>query len=86
MAIRGASFTLHGPRLFGSGFDRDDLSAIIVAALRAQIMRPLQLAAIRALLECLDRQRMMAAAHVPPRRRGFSLGDGHVGTCSIRSK
>jgi hypothetical protein len=49
----------------------------------AQIVRPLEFAAIRAFLERFDAQRMMAAAHVPPGRRGFSFGDGHLGTCSI---
>ena len=64
-----------------SGLGRDDLAAVIVAAGRAQVVRQLQLAAIRAFLEARRLQRMMAAAHVALRRRSFSLGDGHCGTC-----
>jgi hypothetical protein len=51
-----------------------------MAACRAHIVRQLELAAIGALLEARGRQRMMAAAHIPLRRRGFSLGDSHCGT------
>jgi hypothetical protein len=54
-----------------------------MAAGRAQIVRQLQFAAIRAFLK-LDRlQRMMAAAQVPLRRRGVSLRDSHCGTFDI---
>jgi hypothetical protein len=48
----------------------------------AQIVGLLELAAIRAILERSDRQRMMAAAHVPLGRRGFSFWDCHLGTYS----
>jgi hypothetical protein len=51
-----------------------------MAASRAQVVRKLQLAAVGAFLEALGLQRVMAAAHVPLRRRGFSLGDSHCGT------
>jgi hypothetical protein len=51
-----------------------------MAASRAQVVRQLELAAIGAFLEGRGRQRMMAAAHIPLRRRGFSLGDSHCGT------
>jgi hypothetical protein len=54
-----------------------------MAACRAQIVRQLQLAAIRALLERRRLQRVVAAAHVPLRRRGFSLRDSHCGTFEI---
>jgi uncharacterized membrane protein YecN with MAPEG domain len=43
-------------------------------------VRQLQFAAVRAFLERGRLQRVMAAAHVPLRRRGFSLGDSHCGT------
>jgi hypothetical protein len=51
-----------------------------MAACGAHIVRQLQLAAIGAFLEAFRSQRMMAATHVPLRRRGFSLGDSHCGT------
>jgi hypothetical protein len=67
---------LNGPR---STFDRDDLTAIIMAARRAEIVRTLELAAIRALLERLDRERIVRAAHATAGGRGFLLGNGHCG-------
>jgi hypothetical protein len=57
-----------------------------MAAGGAHVVGQLQLAAIRAFLELLGLERMMAAAHVPLRRRGFSLGDSHSGTCVISKK
>jgi hypothetical protein len=51
-----------------------------MAASRAHVVRELQLTAVGAFLECCGLQRMMAATHVPLRRRGFSLGDSHCGT------
>ena len=36
--------------------------------------------------ELRGRQRMVAAAHVAPRGRGLSLGNGHVGTCAVDQK
>jgi hypothetical protein len=66
-----------------SGLGRDDFAAVIVAASRAQIVRQLQFAAIRAFLELGQRQRVMAAAHVPLGRRGFSLRDSHCGTFDV---
>src|SRR5262245_52296886 len=77
MAIRGPPVIVR-PSLLGLG--RADLAAVIVAAGRAQIVRKLQFAAIGAFLELGRGQRMMAAAHVPLRRRGFSLWDSHCGT------
>jgi len=46
-------------------------------------VRQLEFAAIRAFLELGGLQRMVAAAHVPFRRRSFSLGDSHCGTFEI---
>jgi hypothetical protein len=43
-------------------------------------VRQLEFAAIGAFLELGRLQRMVAAAHVPLGRRGFSLGDSHCGT------
>jgi hypothetical protein len=45
----------------------------------------LEFAAVRAFLELGGLQRMMAAAHVPLRRRGFSLWDSHCGTFECKS-
>jgi hypothetical protein len=64
-------------------FVRPNFTPIIMAAFGAQIVRQLELAAIRAFLIVDRLQRMMAAAHVALRRRCFSFGDGHPGTCSI---
>jgi DNA-binding response OmpR family regulator len=54
-----------------------------MAAGRAHMVRALQLAAVRAFLKGFDLQRIMATTHAALRRRGFSLGDSHLGTCSI---
>src|SRR5438270_5635189 len=56
----------------------DDLAAVIMAAGAAHIVRQLEFAAIRALLERGRLQRMVAAAHVPLRRRSFSFRDSHA--------
>jgi hypothetical protein len=66
-----------------SGLYGKNFTAIIMAASAAQIVRTLQFAAIRAFLKRRDAQRVVATTHVALRGRGFSLGDGHVGTCSI---
>jgi len=78
-----ASIAMRGPPFMGKaslGLGRDDFAAVIVAASAAHVVRQLQFAAVRALLELGRLERMMAAAHVPLRRRGFSLGDSHCGT------
>ncbi len=54
-----------------------------MAAGGAQIVRQAKLAAIRAFLIVDRLQGIMAATHVALRRRSFSLGDGHPGTCSV---
>jgi hypothetical protein len=46
----------------------------------------LQLATIGAFLEGFGLQRIMATTHAALGRRGFSLGDSHLGTCSISNK
>jgi len=56
---------------------RDNLTAIVVAAGRADVVRALQLAAIRALMVRLRGQGQMAAAHATAGRRNFSLRNGH---------
>jgi hypothetical protein len=61
--------------------DRDNLAPVVVAASVAQVVRALQFAAIAALMESFDLQRVMAAAHATAGRRGFSFGDSHFGTC-----
>src|SRR5450759_287182 len=62
----------------------NDLAAVVMAAVAAHMVRPLQLAAVRALGMRLGAQGKMAATHTRPRRRGFSLGNGH-GTAPLRS-
>src|SRR4051812_26236780 len=62
--------------------DGPDFTPVIMAAGGAEVMRQPELAAIRAFLIIGRLQRVVAAAHVALRRRGFSLGDGHPGTCS----
>jgi hypothetical protein len=57
-----------------------------MAAGRAQIVRQLEFAAIRAFLERGGLQRMVAAAHVALRRRGFSLGDSHAAPSNANNK
>src|SRR5206468_5676569 len=66
-----------------SGLGRDDFAAVIMAASRAHVVRQLQFAAVRAFLERSRLEPMMAAAHVPLRRRSFSLRDSHCGTFEI---
>jgi len=60
--------------------DRDDLTTVIVAAMRAQIVGALKLSAIAALVECFHFQRIVRAAVTTAMRRYFSLGDSHGGT------
>jgi hypothetical protein len=50
------------------------------------MVRALQFAAVRAFLKGFDLQRIMATTHAALGRRGFSLGDSHLGTCSISIK
>jgi hypothetical protein len=70
----------HGNQV--SGADRKNFATIVVATGIAQAMRTLQLAAIRTFVEGLNLQRIVAATHPAAGRAGFSLGDGHFGTCS----
>src|SRR5690606_1858843 len=83
-AIRGR---LMRDSLANSGLepDRDDLASVVVAASGAQVVRALQLAAIGALVEGFDLQRIMRPAVAPAVRRYFSLRDSHLGTCSLKS-
>src|SRR5438552_2387761 len=79
MAMRGPSAIRYRPqRSRGSGLGRDDFAAVVMAAGRAHVVRQLQFTTVRAFLELRRRQRMVAAAHVPLRRRGFSLRDSHA--------
>jgi len=57
-----------------------------MAASVAHMVRTLQFAAIRAFLKGFDLQRIMATTHAALGRRSFSLGDSHLGTCSISKK
>jgi hypothetical protein len=62
--MRGAGFASTGDNPFGSGLDGNDFTAIIMTAGAAQMVRALQLAAIRAFLKSLSFERIMAAPHV----------------------
>src|SRR5690606_4426851 len=53
-------------------------------AVRAEVVRTLQLAAVRAFVECLDLQRIVRTAVAAAMGRYFSLGDSHCGTCSSK--
>jgi hypothetical protein len=70
----------HGNQV--SGTDRKNFATIVMPAGIAQAMRTLQLAAIRTFVEGFNLQRIVAATHPAAGRAGFSLGDGHFGTCS----
>src|SRR5689334_18333605 len=61
----------------GLGGGGNHLAAVVVAAGVAQMMRPLHLAAIGALVVTRGRERMMRAPHVAPGLRGFLLRNGH---------
>jgi uncharacterized protein len=54
-----------------------------MAACLAHIVRTLQFTAIRAFLKGSNGERVVAPTHVTPRRRGFSLWDGHCGTLTL---
>jgi hypothetical protein len=66
------------------GFNRNDFTAVVVAAGRAQVVRTLQFAAISTFMECIDLQRVMAAAHAPAGGSRLSFRDSHFGTCSCK--
>jgi hypothetical protein len=61
----------------------NNLAAIVVATRIAHMVRTLQFAAVRAFLKGFDLQRIVATTHAALGRRSFSLGDSHLGTCSI---
>src|SRR5205823_3134821 len=56
-----------------------DLPPVIVAAGLTQVVRALQLAAIRALRIGGRLKRMMRSPHIAPRWRSFLFGNGHGG-------
>jgi hypothetical protein len=62
--------------------DGDDFATVIMAAVRAQIVRTLQFAAVRALVMSFDLERIMRTAVAAAVGRYFPLGDGHGGTFS----
>jgi len=45
--------------------DGDDFATVIVTASIAQVVRTLEFTAVRAFMECIDAERVMAAAHAP---------------------
>src|SRR3546814_10264945 len=54
-----------------------------MAAGVAEVVRALQLAAVRAFLKGFDLQAVVAATHSALRGRGFSLGNGHDFSCIL---
>src|SRR5256885_15861183 len=66
-------FEASGKRSSWSGLGRDDFAAVVVSAGAANMVRPLALAAIRALDHRCRLQRMVRAAHIATRFRGFLL-------------
>ncbi|AFW01961.1 hypothetical protein NBRC3257_0154 [Gluconobacter thailandicus NBRC 3257] len=55
----------------------NNFTSIVMAAVAANVMRALQLTAVRAFSMCLCLQGMVAATHTSTGRRGLSFGDGH---------
>jgi hypothetical protein len=67
-----------GPnRAFESLARAYNLTAVIMAAVAADVVRALEFAAIAALGMRFGRDRMVAATHALAGRRGLSLGNGH---------
>src|SRR3546814_9904496 len=56
-----------------------------MAAGVAEVVRALQLAAVRAFLKGFDLQAVVAATHSALRGRGFSLGNGHDFSCILKN-
>src|SRR3546814_15438274 len=56
-----------------------------MAAGVAEVVRALQLAAVRAFLKGFDLQAVVAATHAALRGRGFSLGNGHDFSCILKN-
>jgi len=63
----------------------EDLTAIVIAARVANIVRALQLAALRAFVRCLNFERIVCAAIATTMRGYFSLRNSHgYATSSIK--
>jgi len=58
----------------------DDFAAVVEPAMRAQVVRTLQFAAIVAFVEGFDLQRIVRAPIATAMRRYFSFWDSHGGT------
>ena len=71
-------------RTFKRLASRHDLAPVIVAAMAANVVRPLQLAAVAALRVGLRDQRLVRTPHPPPRGRGFLLRNSH-GTTPLQT-
>ncbi len=63
---------------FGRFAGRHDFAVVVMAAMRADMVRALQLPAIAAFRMALGPQGVMAAPHAGTRRRGFTLGNSHI--------
>ena len=79
-AIRGKVMAYSGQ--LRSETDGDDFAAVVESAMRAQIVRTLQFATVRAFVMCFDLERIVRTAIAAAVGRYFSFGDGHGGTCS----
>jgi hypothetical protein len=53
------------PPLMGLEPDGDDFATVIVTASIAQVVRALEFTTVRAFMECIDAESVMAAAHAP---------------------
>src|SRR5207302_1078170 len=56
---------------------RQDLAALVHAGLQVDVVRALQFAGFLVLDEGVGAERVMRAAHVAPRGRGFAFRNGH---------
>ncbi len=66
------------PRRYGSdAFYLNHFAAVVIAAGRADVMWPLQFAAIRAFVVRARNQSMVGPAHIAPGARDLGLWDGH---------
>jgi len=61
-------------------FDFDDLTAVVIAASLAEVVRTLQLATIGALVVRVRRQGIVRPPHIATRFGYFGFWNGHVTT------
>jgi hypothetical protein len=74
--------TLSDPSYGLKALGSENFAPVVIAAVRAQVVRTLQFATVRALVMSFDLERIMRTTVAAAVGRYFSLGDGHLGTCS----